>query len=104
VTETTSLPIEDEEASFAGTADKILRVQVLLDSDEFLFMRDLALSRGISQSALFRQLLIEERKRGAQEALSLQLRASNTHTSTQNLRSEDLNAIADLVAQKLKAA
>lgn len=97
-------PVGDGEASFSGLGDKSIRVQVLLDADEFLSVRDLSAARGISQSSYFRQLHNEERKRIAQEELSKAMNSANTHGVTQNLRSEDLNALADLVAQRLKAA
>lgn len=58
---------------------------VLLNADEYLFVRDIAKQRGISVSSYFRQKANDERKQLAQETLLAESAPINTPEPTQDI-------------------
>lgn len=89
--------LEEDLPVFSRSNPKGLRVQVLLDADEFLLSKDLSDGCGMSQSSHFRKLLHEERKRLADESLSARLHLINTSHPAHNLHTDDLKNLAVLV-------
>lgn len=76
---------DDVDVLFSSGGGHDIRVTVLLNADEFIFVRDLSSERGISASSFFRQMVNDERRRIAQEKLSADKQAANTSQPTQEL-------------------
>ena len=94
--------LEDDEGLFSvGGAGRDIRVPVLLDADEYLFLQSLTKSRGISASSYFRAYLNDERRRVAHRELSLMNTADNSAEYAQNMN-KGLAALAQILKPFMK--
>lgn len=87
----------DDDFVMAGAHD--IRVQVLLNADEYLFLRDISKERGLSNSSFFRQVLNFERRRKALESLSDDKDKNGTAEDTQ-----DMHTLVTLLTKLMKSS